>query len=146
VAEASWSAVPRAVAGPQVWPQAAVRGLRDLIAEQAVTVSVRGGCMEPQLADRTRVELVRARIYQPGDVLAFAGANGRLLLHRLLGYRWHAGRLCAVTRGDGNERLDFPVPLAAVLGRVKSPSPTASDRLRSAAAFLRLACSRLLRR
>jgi hypothetical protein len=83
-----------------------------------------------------------ARFYWPGDVLAFAGADGRLVLHRLLGYRLHGGRLAFVTRGDGNPRHDFPVAPARILGRAAVAVPF-RVRLRALAGCLAIPWRRL---
>jgi hypothetical protein len=102
--------------------------------------------MAPLLADGERVAVAPARLYLPGDVVVFQAADGRLLVHRLLGFRRAAGALACVTRGDGAPCHDAPVPLSRVLGRVVAPQrvrPAAADRLRAALAFLRLAARRL---
>jgi hypothetical protein len=125
-----------------------VTALRALARERPVEVTVRGGCMAPLLADGERVAVAPARLYWPGDVVVFQAADGRLLVHRLLGFRRAAGALACVTRGDGVPRHDAPVPLSRVLGRVVAPRrarPAVADRLRAALAFLRLAARRLLR-
>jgi hypothetical protein len=120
--------------------------LRDLAREQPVEVTVRGGCMAPLLADGERVAVAPARIYWPGDVVVFQAADGRLLVHRLLGWRPWAGSLACVTRGDGCPCHDAPVPRDRLLGRVIAPArarPRWTDRLRAGLAFLRLAARRL---
>ncbi|HEY0781001.1 MAG TPA: S24/S26 family peptidase, partial [Thermoanaerobaculia bacterium] len=76
----------------------ALSGLRELAREGPIAVAVRGGCMAPLVVDGGRVEIVAARRYWPGDVVAFAAADGRLSLHRLLGYRPLGGRLAFVTQ------------------------------------------------
>ena len=87
--------------------------------------------------------LEAARLYWPGDVVVFQAADGRLLAHRLLGYRLHAGSLACVTRGDGCPCHDAPVPLERLLGRVVDLLVPPADRLRAALACLRLAARRL---
>jgi hypothetical protein len=104
--------------------------LRDLAREGPVEIVVRGSCMAPGFADGERVRIVAARRYWPGDVVAFEGRDGRLRLHRLLGYRLHAGRLACLTRGDGCPCHDDPVPLDHLLGRVADPSDAAAPPLR----------------
>jgi hypothetical protein len=119
--------------------------LRDLAREQPVEVTVRGGCMAPLLADGERVAVAPARIYWPGDVVVFQAADGRLLVHRLLGWRPWAGSLACVTRGDGCPCHDAPVPRDRLLGRVIAPArarPRWTERLRAGLAFLRLAARR----
>ena len=125
-----------------------VAAVRALAAEGPVTATVRGGSMLPRLADGDRVEIARARFYLPGDVVAFHAGEGRIVVHRLLGYRLYRGRLACVTRGDAVPQLDAPVPLGQLLGRVVShpgPAPLAPPRARLAAlgAFLGLVVRRV---
>lgn len=120
--------------------------LRDLAREHPVEVTVRGGCMAPLLSDGERVAVAPARVYWPGDVVVFQDAGGRLLVHRLLGWRPWAGSLACVTRGDGCPCHDAPVPRARLLGRVIAPEsarPRPAERLRALSAFFRLALRRL---
>jgi hypothetical protein len=116
--------------------------LRDLARERPVEVTVRGGCMAPLLADGERVAVAPSRLYWPGDVVVFLAADGRLLVHRLLGWRPSAGALACVTQGDGCPCHDAPVPCSRLLGRVVAPErarAAAADRLRAVLSFLRLA-------
>jgi signal peptidase I len=98
-------------------PELPFDAVRDLARESPVAVTVRGGSMAPLLADGDQVEIAPARIYWPGDVLAFRSGDG-LIIHRLLGYRRYNKRLAAVTRGDAAPRPDSPVALDRLLGRV----------------------------
>jgi hypothetical protein len=118
--------------------------LRDLAREHPLEVEVHGGCMEPLLIDGARVKVAPARFYWPGDVIVFRAADGRLLAHRLLGYRPLHGRLACVTRGDGCVVADAPVPLSQVLGRAAVAGP--SGRFLAVAGWLRLVVRRLVRR
>lgn len=122
--------------------------LREMARERPVSVAVRGRCMAPGLAEGDRVEVAPARLYWPGDVIVFKSADGRWLVHRLLGWRRWRGRLAAVTRGDGCPCHDAPVPFGRILGRVVGPPGSAAGggRLRAALAFLRLALRHLLGR
>jgi hypothetical protein len=119
--------------------------LRGLAREAPVDVVVRGDCMLPLLTDGERVRVVAARLYWPGDVLVFRAPDGRLLAHRLLGYRPWAGRLALVTRGDACVVHDAPVALAAVLGRIDGLHPRAALRWRSFLRFIALAIRRVRR-
>ena len=101
--------------------------------------------MAPLLADGERVRVAAARVYAPGDVVVFRAADGRLVAHRLLGYRLHAGALALVTRGDACPVHDAPVPLAAVLGRVAAVRPTVAGRATALRRFASLAFERLRR-
>jgi hypothetical protein len=118
--------------------------LRELARERPVTLRVRGSCMAPLVADGSRVEIAPAGFYWPGDVVAIAAPDGRLLLHRLLGYRLRGGRLACVTRGDACDSADPAVGPHQLLGRTL-PRPAPAERLRAVAAFVRLAGRRLAR-
>jgi signal peptidase I len=129
-------------------------GLRDLAREGPVAVTVRGASMAPLLADGDRVEVAPALLYWPGDVVAFRDDQGRLIVHRLLGYRSQGGRIAGLTRGDAATGLDAPIPLDRLLGRVVAvdgrPARQAGLvspvlRARAVLALLRLAVRRLLR-
>lgn len=132
--------------------------VRDLAAEAPVDATVRGGSMAPLLRDGDRVRIARARLYLPGDVVAFHAGDGRIVAHRLLGYRLHHGRLAGVTRGDAISQVDPPVPFGQLLGRVVSravsgsgPAPLVSWSLRFAAiaayaGYVRLVLGRVVRR
>jgi hypothetical protein len=124
---------------------ASFQALQDLAREEPVAVRVRGGCMEPILADDREVRVAAARRYWPGDVVVFRAADGRLLAHRLLGYRRHRGAFALVTRGDSCAVHDAPVPLGEVLGRVEEARPGPALRVRSLLRFLGLVLARLRR-
>jgi hypothetical protein len=94
--------------------------VRDLAAEAPVDATVRGGSMAPLLKDGDRVRIARARLYLPGDIVAFRAGDGRIVAHRLLGYRLHQGRLAGITQGDAVAQPDPPVPFGQLLGRVVS--------------------------
>jgi hypothetical protein len=91
---------------------------REAAASGPLVLTVRGDSMTPAFADGERVEIARPRLYLPGDVVAFAAPYGRLLVHRLLGFRPWAGGLAAITRGDACPAPDAPVPHRRLLGRV----------------------------
>jgi peptidase S24-like protein len=127
--------------------------VRALAAEGPVAATVRGASMAPLLADGDRVAIARARVYLPGDVVAFrteGPGESRLVVHRLLGYRLHHGRLACVTQGDAAPLPDPPVALAHLLGRVVAhpgSAPLVPPRARWAAlaVYLRLAARRFRR-
>jgi signal peptidase I len=128
---------PAVTPSPQVFA-----ALAELAREEAVPVAVAGDCMAPVIEEGSVAAVRAARLYWPGDVLAFAGADGRLVLHRLLGYRLHRGRPAFVTRGDGNPVHDFPVAPARVLGRAAVAVPLGA-RLAALAGWLGIAWRRL---
>lgn len=112
--------------------------LRDLAREGPVEVTVRGSCMAPRFADGERVRVAAARFYLPGDIVAFQAGDGRLRLHRLLGYRPGGTGIALITRGDGCPCHDGAVPLRRLLGRVVEPVGL-GVRLRAALSAVRLA-------
>ncbi len=125
-----------------------LRGARELAAERPLAATVRGGSMAPLLADGDRVELAPARWPLPGDVVAFQAVDGRLVVHRLLGYRWWAGGLACVTQGDASPDPDPPVPRRRLLGKVVAPAgalPSLAVRAGAAGAFLRRGLRKLAR-
>jgi hypothetical protein len=108
--------------------------LRDLAREAPLALTVRGECMAPQLRDGQRIEIAPARIYWPGDIVAFATPQGPIAVHRLLGYRLLRGRLACVTRGDNCSGADSPVPPSRLLGRAAG-RPGATGRCRALLGF-----------
>jgi hypothetical protein len=112
--------------------------LRDLARESSVEVDVRGSCMAPRTADGQRVRIAAARVYWPGDVVAFQAGDGRLRIHRLLGYRPYRGGIACVTQGDHCPCHDGAVPAGRVLGRIVEPVRL-SERLRAVLSAFRLA-------
>jgi len=90
--------------------------------------------MTPGIPPGATVWVAPRRVYLPGDVLAFRGRDGKLLLHRLIGWRPWQGRLHLVTRADAGDRPDPPLPPERVLGRA-AVSVSWKQRLRAMAAF-----------
>jgi len=120
-------------------------GLRDLARERPLTLTVRGDCMAPRLRDGDRVTVTPARSYWPGDVVAFHTPQGRIAVHRLLGYRLVGGRLAWVTRGDRCASPDPPPGRELWLGRAAVP-PTAPERVRAVLELIALSWRALRRR
>lgn len=96
----------------------ATPALRALARERALTFRVSGLCMDPLLGADSRVEVAAGGGYWPGDVVAFRGWDDRLWVHRLVGYRLRRGRLQLLTAADSADKLDVPVDLKRVIGRV----------------------------
>lgn len=95
----------------------------ELARREPVALPVRGSSMEPLLSEGARVWVAARRLYRPGDVVAFLVPGGRLVVHRVLGYRLWGHRLrgrrwALVTRGDAVPHPDGPVDPARVMGRV----------------------------
>jgi hypothetical protein len=121
------------------------KALRELAREAPVVLAVRGDCMAPRLRDGDLVAVSPARRYWPGDVVAFETQQGRIALHRLLGYRLLAGRLAYVTRGDGCGIPDAPFTPGRLLGREVVPPPL-GERVRAVLALLGLGLAAVRRR
>ncbi len=119
--------------------------LRDMARQQPIVLAVSGDCMAPVLRHGDRVQVAPARRYWPGDIVALPTAQGRVAVHRLLGYRLAAGRWLCVTRGDLCASPDAPLPARLLLGRA-SVRPSLAARVRAVAAFAALAFAAARRR
>jgi len=94
------------------------RMLRELAAETPVSVRVSGECMAPLLESGAMIQVIRQRVYWPGDPVVIHALDGRLLVHRLLGgyskgrgWRW-------LTQADNARRPDAAVPGERIIGKV----------------------------
>jgi phage repressor protein C with HTH and peptisase S24 domain len=114
--------------------QQIVRAVRELAAERPLSLRVRGTCMAPCLNDGALVQVRRAHLYLPGDVVAVFRSDGEALAHRVIGYRWHQGRPALVTQADRASRPDPPTTSARVVGRIDT-AVTMADRVRALACF-----------
>ncbi len=92
--------------------------LRDIAGNEELTIFVSGPCMDPVLPDGSRIHVRRKRWYWPGDVVAFRRSDGRLLVHRTLGYAVGRRGLALLAKGDRLAREDEPVSLTHIVGRV----------------------------
>lgn len=120
------------------------------MASDGLRLPVRGQCMEPVLTDGCTVELRRARLYWPGDIVAFRYFDGSLRIHRVLGYRPRRNALDLWTRGDAAAAADAPIPVSRVIGRVVGRDGIVDgrpvgwhDRARALGGFFALAARRL---
>jgi signal peptidase I len=89
----------------------------ECVADESITVRIRGGCMDPVLRDGEFAKVKRARFILPGDVVVFRTAT-TLVSHRAIGWAPFAGGVGIVTRGDHCERHDGVVSPRDILGRV----------------------------
>jgi len=120
--------------------------LREGAGRGEVRIRVQGSCMSPGIEPGDVVAVRRARWLWPGDVVVFLAADGRLTVHRALGYRpgrkWHL-----LTQADRAAGPDRAVPLERVVGRVVSPSHASfADRVRAAGLYAARALAALRRR
>ena len=130
-----------------------VRALRELASEKPLRLRVEGTSMTPLALPGQCVEISRARFYLPGDVIAFRAGDGRLWLHRVLGYWPRGWRLGLVTRGDASPSYEAAFGLDDVVGKVRGGecSPLLAGvpvrhRLWAVGRFLALVGRRLIRR
>ncbi len=99
---------------------ATLEALRDVARHEPLRLRLAGQCMEPALEDGRTVDVVAERVYWPGDVVVFARGDGRLVAHRLLGFR--PGRPTRVfTQADRSPEPDSAVALHEIVGRVVTP-------------------------
>lgn len=79
-----------------------------------------GDCMRPALepGDIVVVEPLRGAVPKAGEVLLFAGAEGRLVVHRVIAARRRRGVLWLATRGDASHAWDPVVAMDDIVGRV----------------------------
>lgn len=123
--------------------------LRDIAAAETLNLVVSGDCMRPLLESGDRIRVRGGRIYWPGDVVAFRRADGRLLVHRILGYAPSRSGWSVFAKGDHLSREDEPVARDAVIGRVVDGGGRpieigAARRWRSTLEFLRILLRRSL--
>jgi signal peptidase I len=114
--------------------------LRDLAAQDDLTLTVRGSCMEPVIHDGDTIAVRGRKRYLPGDIIVFAGARDQLFAHRVLGF----GPRGLVTRGDHCGDHDSPVALERVIGVVQAPVGL-HRRIRAVAAFASLILRKAVR-
>jgi hypothetical protein len=101
----------------------AARALRDLALDAPLPLRVRGTCMTPALASGQVVEVRAARFYWPGDIVAFATAEGELTVHRAIGWgpaSWSRpwSRWGLWTQADGGALPDAPVHRERLIGKL----------------------------
>lgn len=114
--------------------------VRAMTRDGHVSLRIRGACMVPAFGDGANVAVRARRFYFPGDVLVFRTRAGDLAAHRMLGWR----RAAIVTKGDGCEVHDPPVPRDAILGAVDLPVKT-RDRVKAVLQLGRIVLRRLAR-
>jgi len=128
--------------------------LRRLAAVRPVPIRVVGSCMTPLLADGDVVAVEPARYYLPGDVIAFRQPHtGRLLVHRVLGYRRVDSGWALLARGDDCNTHDGWIFPEQVIGKARYRDGVAdpltispADRVRALGRWWGLALAWLVRR
>lgn len=115
--------------------QRQLHGLQRL-AQQGIRLRVSGRCMNPEIRDGEWLEVGGRRLYWPGDILVYQGADGNLFAHRLLGWFFRQGEWRILTRADNADHCDGGVPLSRVIGRVRAMPPSLPVRLKCLGHFL----------
>ena len=93
--------------------------LRELAADTPLRFRIQGCCMSPLLEDGAVVEITDKRFYWPGGVLVFRGRDGRVLVHRLIGFYPCFGGIRYITKADRAFQPDASVGRQRILGVVK---------------------------
>jgi hypothetical protein len=73
--------------------------------------------MSPCLVDGSLVRIAAARRLLPGDILAYRDGNGRMVLHRLIGYYRRQGHWRLLLQADSAMRPDPGIAGERVLGK-----------------------------
>jgi len=128
--------------------------LRQLAAVQPLPIRVVGRSMEPKLRDGDVVSVIPSRFYFPGDVIAFRQVrSGKMLVHRVLGYRRVDSRWALLIQGDTCSSHDGAVFPDQVIGKARAfdgdmgpIEVSISDRIRALGRWWRLAQAWLARK
>lgn len=80
--------------------------------------------MYPTLGAGSVVEVVRKKIYFPGDIVVGQRLDGLLFSHRLLVIYRKGGVWKALTKADRQSVYDAAVPIDSILGRVRTDTKT----------------------
>lgn len=133
---------------PPAYTEPTLRVLREAVRTSGLALRIAGDSMEPALGRGTVVAVRPARIFWPGDLVAYVRRDSRLVVHRVLGYR-PGRRWSLLTQADIADEPDAAVPLDRVIGRVIAPdkgSVALRHRLRAAMAFVSRASMGAMRR
>jgi hypothetical protein len=92
--------------------------LQTLAKNRELRLKIQGDCMSPLLESGTGVRVKGAKFYWPGDCLVFAGADGRLTAHRLLGYYYKQRQIRYLTQADRAKRPDRYILKRHIIGKI----------------------------
>lgn len=105
-------------------------GLVMFQAKQGKFLSVQTGSMEPNIHTGGLVAVTRVNpaSLKPGDIITYSSpVNERqTITHRVVGYQENPmlkGQKFLITKGDANAANDAPVPMGAVVGKVRASVP-----------------------
>jgi phage repressor protein C with HTH and peptisase S24 domain len=142
--------------GPLTAPSDVVTpsALRRLAALRPLPIAVVGDSMRPTLCDGDIVGVAPERCYLPGDIIAFRQKrSGRMLVHRVLGYRRTESGWAVLAQGDACPCHDGATPVGQIIGRVRwrgrETDPlkvSITDRLGAFTRWCRLAAAWLARK
>jgi hypothetical protein len=93
--------------------------LREVCQTEPLSITARGECMSPLIADGAVLRIAPGKRYYPGDILVCRTGNGNYRVHRLLGSARWRGRKRYVTRGDNSAQVDGRIDAGQILGRVE---------------------------
>ncbi len=106
-------------------PEAIASLLRKRLDGGDLWVEARGESMRPTLDESARVRIRRSGRPRPGEVWAFVGSDGSIVVHRCL-RRFDAGYYGF--RGDGISIDDAPVASTRLIGRVSEAQDSRGTR------------------
>ena len=104
--------------------------LEELTQGRPICLRCGSSSMRPQIVsgDMLTIAPVSLDQIQRGDIVLM-GAGEEWIVHRLLAIREKDGRKYAVTRGDNVNRLDTPVLLECILGKVAGIHRNGRERI-----------------
>lgn len=122
-----------------------------LVDGSPLSVTVRGDCMDPAIADGDIAHVQPKPRYWPGDIVLIRRHDGELVLHRYLGRYYRQGEWRVVTRADNGREADTAVPWSRLVGALCATGrsgahwrPGLAVRLRSFSHYVRHVTSRFL--
>jgi len=86
------------------------------LSDLTIRVSVR--CMSPVIPEGAELRVRRHRLYWPGDVVVFRRHDGRLLVHRVIGWYYRESRWKLMTRADNASSADAAITAEHIVGAV----------------------------
>jgi phage repressor protein C with HTH and peptisase S24 domain len=89
-----------------------------MAADEPITVTINGDCMQPLLHPGAQIEVCSARRYLPGDIVVLLAPDGHYLVHRVLGVYRRKGHRKLLTQADAATRPDRADSPDRVIGRV----------------------------
>ncbi len=104
-------------------PDAIARLLVSRLDNGDISIPVSGSSMKGLIESGAVVTITRSSSPRRGEVWAFTGETGQVLVHRIR----HIGKDTVTCRGVGNRADDSPVSRSRLIGRVVSSTTTGTD-------------------